>query len=552
MRHCLEPEPSRRYQTARELAEDLRRQLEHRDLKYATDRSRFERAWKWTYRHPRLSSAAGVGVVAATFFTAIVGEYFPHASNLARFEAKQKAEQIRLKALSARRALHDDLKSVEFLLGSSVAGAEREQRTEGLERAWRTIDRHGVMETPDWRHGPLVTALETAQQREQVLDDMGELLMLVARAVARPADIGLAQCLNDLAADCYPRDNVPWAWRRQRAQLLKIAGQTEEAQRFAELAGQTAPESPRDRFLHLLVQGGPQRHVSENLSLLRDACRSRKDNFGVWLILGNCYAETGAHSDAVDCYEMAAKLRPESHWPVLCRGLFYLELSDYQKARTAFSEVIRLKPAAHETYYDRALASYHLEDYSGSHDDLTYLLNSPEPALRAYFLRARVRAKQGDREGATQDRERGLRGEPRDERDWTARGLERQAGDPHGALADYQAALEIAPRYRAALQGKAAVLSKDLGRIDDAIATLDTLLGIYPNDVPARAGRGVLHARLGHLEAAHSDAREAIGRDESPFNTYQVAGIYALHRARIPTIARKLCLAGLGFAPGVR
>ena len=46
-----------------------------------------------------LSSAAGVGVVAATFFTAIVGEYFPHASNLARFEAKQKAEQIRLKAL---------------------------------------------------------------------------------------------------------------------------------------------------------------------------------------------------------------------------------------------------------------------------------------------------------------------------------------------------------------------------------------------------------------------------------------------------------------------
>ena len=125
-------------------------------------------------------------------------------------------------------------------------------------------------------------------------------------------------------------------------------------------------------------------------------------------------------------------------------------------------------------------------------------------------------------------------GEPRDERDWTARGLERQASDPQGALADYQAALKLAPRYLTALQNMANVLAESLGRTEEAIAALDTLLGSYPNYVPARAGRGVLHARLGQRQAALADAREAIQRDGSPFNTYQVAGIYALTSRQNP------------------
>ena len=65
VRHCLEPDPSRRYQTARELHEDLQRQLEHRPLKYAPEPSLRERVRKWTRRHPRLSSSTSVGVIAA-------------------------------------------------------------------------------------------------------------------------------------------------------------------------------------------------------------------------------------------------------------------------------------------------------------------------------------------------------------------------------------------------------------------------------------------------------------------------------------------------------
>ena len=111
--------------------------------------------------------------------------------------------------------------------------------------------------------------------------------------------------------------------------------------------------------------------------------------------------------------------------------------------------------------------------------------------------------------------------------------------DPIGALADYDTALKVNPRYLTALQNKANVLAEQLGRTDEAIAALDTLLGLYPGYVPARAGRGVLLARIGKREAAHADARMALEKDRTPLNTYQVAGIYALTSRQQPDDRRE-------------
>ena len=52
--HCLETDPQRRYQNARELSEDLERHLAHRPLKYVHEPSLRERMTKWARRHPTL------------------------------------------------------------------------------------------------------------------------------------------------------------------------------------------------------------------------------------------------------------------------------------------------------------------------------------------------------------------------------------------------------------------------------------------------------------------------------------------------------------------
>ena len=65
VRHCLEPDPSRRYQGALELQEDLERQLADLPLRHAPEPSARERLGKWSRRHPRLTSSTTVGLIAA-------------------------------------------------------------------------------------------------------------------------------------------------------------------------------------------------------------------------------------------------------------------------------------------------------------------------------------------------------------------------------------------------------------------------------------------------------------------------------------------------------
>jgi serine/threonine protein kinase/lipoprotein NlpI len=548
--HCLEPEPARRYQSARELADDLERYLAHRPLVHTPDPSTRERARKWINRHPRLTAALGAGSIAAALVLALAGAFQLRLRHLVRLQAEQKIEQLRFQAVTAQRNLHDDLKSIEFLLGSRIPGAEVEQRSEWRSLVARALGRHEILESRDWNDGPLVTAL-TPEQREELRTDMGAFLLLVAGAVARHGPLDFALRLNNLAIACYPENRVPRAVWRQRAALARSEGQAGQAERFTKLAEETPAQSPRDRFLLLLTEFQRRGRLPEDLPLLIDASRQTKDNFAVWMILGNCYAETGMLGEAVDCFDMAAALRPSSHWPSLCRGLASLQMRDYRKARESFDAVIRQKPDLWDVYYDRALASYELGDLVPAVADLTHLLDDQHPSVRAYSLRARIRAKQGDRAGARSDQEAGRRTEPRDERDWTARGLDRQPRDPRGALADYDTALELNPRNLTALEKKANVLAEQLGRTDQAIAALDTLLAFYPNYVPARAGRGVLHARIGHREAAHADAREALKRDTTPFNTYQVAGIYALTSRYNPEDRREaLRLLGSALSQG--
>jgi serine/threonine-protein kinase len=179
-------------------------------------------------------------------------------------------------------------------------------------------------------------------------------------------------------------------------------------------------------------------------------------------------------------------------------------------------------------YYNRALAKFFLGDHPGALADLTHLVEEGPSTLRVFFLRSKVRENMGDLEGARQDREEGLSREPESEIDWIARGVARRVRDPQGALADYDRALLLNPHSLSGLRNKANVLAERLGRVEEAIAALDKILALDPDDVPARASRGVLRARLGRRAAAHADARESLRRDSQPGVLYQVAGIYAL------------------------
>src|SRR5579884_4231195 len=97
VRKCLEPDPARRYQQAADLAEDLRRFLDDLPLRHAPELSRVERLRKWVRRHPRLTSSATVGIVAALLLagtgTALVAVRQHLASTRGQLQASQDRDR---------------------------------------------------------------------------------------------------------------------------------------------------------------------------------------------------------------------------------------------------------------------------------------------------------------------------------------------------------------------------------------------------------------------------------------------------------------------------
>jgi tetratricopeptide (TPR) repeat protein len=145
-----------------------------------------------------------------------------------------------------------------------------------------------------------------------------------------------------------------------------------------------------------------------------------------------------------------------------------------------------------------------------------------------YFRRAYIRKQLGDDAGWEADRADGFRLKPGDELSWLARAEHRMEADPNAALADVGEALKLNPTSMFGLQLKSHILGERLGRTAEAVPVLDRAVELYPEYVPARAGRGVLLARIGRRDAAIRDAKEALLRDGTGPNLYQVACIYAL------------------------
>jgi tetratricopeptide (TPR) repeat protein len=181
-----------------------------------------------------------------------------------------------------------------------------------------------------------------------------------------------------------------------------------------------------------------------------------------------------------------------------------------------------------EGYLHRALAWEGLGQEQRALADVNKAIELGNTQTRLYFIRALLRARTGDKVGAKKDRDKGLQMEPADELSAVVRGTARMENDPKGALADFELALKFNPRSLDGMQNKASVLSEQLGRTREAVQVLNKLIELYPDFVPARAGRGVLLARLGKRHEALRDAQESLKRDMEPATRYQVAGIYAL------------------------
>ncbi|HEV3024591.1 MAG TPA: tetratricopeptide repeat protein, partial [Pirellulales bacterium] len=541
VRHALEFDPLCRYRSARELKEDIERQLDHRPLRYAPDSSWRERAAKWVRRHPRLTSATSIVLAGLATLLFAAGAWM-----------LVERREARLNALEQFNRFETELPGVLYPLNGSLS-SDRPKRAFLLEQGRRLLAQYRVEDDVHWYDGPHVANLDDGLQRK-LRDRLGGLSLSMAAATiyVDAGAVALEQALkwNRLAERCFSRDDGPRALWTQRAELLRILDRNDEAKAAAARAVAAPTRPSHDHYWEGFARA--QRHdYPEAISAFEAATEEDPRFFWSWFQLGRAHDALARYQHAAHCYTVCIALLPDSGDAYFHRGLARLNDGLYAPALADFDHVLQLLPDLASVYLDRGDARLGLNEPKVAVVDYTRAVEMGADEARALLGRSKARGLAGDAEGARRDLAAGLAAKPSREDGWVARGMARLPADPAGALSDYSQALKLDPRYLPALQNSAAVLGEVPGRAEEAIAMLDRALEASPHFVPARVGRGVLLARLGRRDAALADARKALARDPRPQILYQAACVYALvSEARANDRREALRLLGAALAQG--
>jgi serine/threonine protein kinase/Tfp pilus assembly protein PilF len=520
VRKCLEPDPARRYQTAGELKEDLERHLGNLPLRYQREPSRVERARKWVRRNPWVRSNVAVATMALAVAATLFGLWL-----------NQKQRTEREHAINLLADFRNDHRTAQSLLYARASDADAEK--EGQAAARRALARYELPAKSAWREQLMVRRLPV-EQREQLSDEIGQLLVLLAASVvpdhgATDEQKAEALALNRLAEECFGADNTPRALWAQRAEL--VADQA-EANALREQAAGTPLRESWDHYLMALSLWRDKK-VAEAVAEAREATRIDPQNFAGWFLLGNITRKAGDRTAKIEAtvhYTTCLSLRPDFWSPYLNRGLARFELEEYVAAEADLSRAIELQPNAGESYLYRAHARECVGKYRDALADLEKALANGVSPVRVYLERSTVRERLGDRTGAEQDMAKGLMLHPEDAQGWIARGLAKEKrGEWKGAVSDFAEAAKLDPRSRQAIHNQAYVLGEQLNKPADAIPLLDRELEMYPNQPGVVISRGVYHARVGHRDAALADAKRAAKMAPRTGEIlYRAACIYAL------------------------
>jgi serine/threonine protein kinase/Tfp pilus assembly protein PilF len=467
---CLAPDPARRYQTARDLQEDLHRQRNDRPLRHTREPSWRERFAKWRRRHPRW---------------AITIAAFALIAPLAAVAWDRQQRVLRADARESFAAFRDEKQRAWMLLNAPHAMPA--ERAEGLALAEHALSRFDAA-----LHSSRFHRLD-AQDQAVVRQGVAELAFATAGVVLKSPGSASAEEMQRVT---------------DRAKSMPA---TELTQRYQPIAAE--------------LKAGRIRTAT---TLIRNALAETPSDPALWFLLADCHLLLGESAAALGCLDACLALYPNFYRTHYQRGIVRLELQQPEDARREFDAALALSPNFWPAYMQRAVARATLGDIDGAMADLDRVADLPEAPAQVEFMRARLLANAGDRAGASRAKAAGLARRPIDADDWVVRGIARMDDAPAAAMADFEQALKLDPHNRAALRNQANLLAESLSKPEQAVAVLDRLIEFTPDSGTDLAGRGVVLARLGRREAAHRDAAAALQADSKPFTQYQVAGIYAL------------------------
>jgi serine/threonine protein kinase/Tfp pilus assembly protein PilF len=492
---ALDPNPDRRYRSAGELAEDLRRFLDDLPLRFTREPSLRETVVKWARRHPRASSTSTIIPVAASLLLALGVIVWGQAGHLRHVAARLNLRLFR-----------ESFQECQFLLNTASGGDLTGHLRQGVEKAQAAIDRYAVAGRGNWDQSFWVASL-APDERSTLRQDLTELVILQARARVTIAEkegneddrrraLGWAVAWLD-RVETFDTAPSP-ALLADRARYHRALGQPDLARRDRKLSDSTPAASCRDEYLLATAALAEGRHDQAEARLNHAVKRDPK-RFWAWFALGLCHFDQRRFDAAVGDFNVCTALMPEFAWPFANRGLALARSGRIAEAIDSFDRAIELSPNFADALAGRGLVHLESDRADLAEADLgrALELGSRDPNVRAGH--AEAIAKLGRRDEALTLYASLILDRPADARLIAARGMIQLQSDPASAEADFAAALKLDPALATAHYGMARICYRT--DITSALSHVDRAIAADPNHLDATQLRALIRARLGRLDA---------------------------------------------------
>src|SRR5262249_1390256 len=375
LRRLLDPNPKNRYQSARELQEDLEAHLANLPLQHTREPSWRERLRKWRRRHPRLAAASAATLVVSLFVLLPFSVIAVRSRDVARAEAITSMTQAR-----------EDFRSAEFYMICRLE--DPQQRRRGTAQAQAILDRYPELECPNWPARPEIRRLAEAE-RQQFTEELGELLLLLSHTEQEANAFQVSLDLNQRAEQCLG-DRSPASLWNQRAELLEKLGRQREADEHRRQPRPAHPAADLDLMQealnHILAHDYRQALVP-----LEKITQSSPKYHRAWFNAGHCYFMLGRMIESAASFSVCIALQPESPWAYYCRALARGRTQEFAGAVADLDRALKLKPDSPDYLVNRAIYRGKLNDLAGAEADFARALELGDSPARVYLVRSRVR-----------------------------------------------------------------------------------------------------------------------------------------------------------------
>jgi tetratricopeptide (TPR) repeat protein len=545
---CLHKDPSRRYGTARELGDDLRRFLAGEAVR-ARPTPSWERAYKWARRRPATAAlvamlvlALGGGIYLQRQHELRGLEQARHqrevrtaAENILKKVGELQAEQRWAEArvlLEQARDRWDDSVPAEFRARLEQALAEV-LLVDELETVHLTVLRttNGMLDNPDadkeytgvfdrCRIGSLGDDPGTVAERIGVSAIKGQLLTVLDYWAFSTKDRPRQAWLMAVARRADPdpwRDRVrdPAVWNNRKKLDAVLA--------------QARPERVSPQIAVVL---GRFQDLQSTLPLLIAAQRSHPDDFWVNLMLGSRLHQEKRLAEAISYLRAAVALRPTSIPAFNNLGVALQSFGKVDEAAACWREALRLAPTDPSAQVNLA-GLLHAE---GKVDEAIASFRKVVELHPGYILaldNLALALKDKNLDEAIECWHRAVRLDPRFQRAYAGLGaaliMKRQT---KAAIGYYRKAIELDPGDIHTHQNLADALWR-VGKVDEAIASYRKVIELNPGHIVAHVALGaMLRDRKRDYDGAIACFRKAIEIDPRNIDAHVDLGAILCDRKR--------------------